>query len=205
MMDGWWLVPVAYLVGSIPWGIIAVRLARRTDVRSHGSGKTGVTNVLRAAGRGPALLTLMGDTGKGVVVVLAARLLSDNTTLHATVAGVAVAGHVWPLWAGFHGGRGIATGVGVVSALEPLAGLTGIAVFAPVVALTRYVSLGSLCSMVGVVIFFGIAFAVGREPLPYFLFSLAIGALIVVMHRDNVQRLLTRTERRLGERTASGE
>lgn len=204
-MDGWWLVPVAYLVGSIPWGIIAVRLARRTDVRSHGSGKTGVTNVLRAAGRGPALLTLLGDTGKGAAVVLAVRLLSDNAALHGTVAGVAIAGHVWPVWAGFHGGRGIATGVGAVSALEPLAGLTGIAIFAPVVALTRYVSLGSLCSVVGVVLFFGTMFAVGREPLPYFLLSLAAGALSVVMHRDNIRRLLTRTERRLGERTANRE
>jgi glycerol-3-phosphate acyltransferase PlsY len=132
-------------------------------------------------------------------------MLSDNAALHATAAGVAVAGHVWPLWAGFRGGRGIATGVGVAGALEPLAGLAGIAIFAPVVALTRYVSLGSLCSVVGVVVFFGIMFAMGREPLPYFLFSLAAGVLIVVMHRDNVQRLLTRTERRLGERTASRE
>ena len=204
-MDGWWLVPVAYLVGSIPWGIIVVRLTRRIDVRSYGSGKTGVTNVLRAAGKGPALLTLLGDMSKGTLVVLAARLLSDNVALHATVAGVAIAGHVWPVWARFHGGRGIATGLGVASVLEPLAGLTAIAIFTPVVVLTRYVSLGSLCSVVGVALFFGITVALGREPLPYFLFSLASGALIVVMHRDNIQRLITRTERRLGEQTASRE
>ena len=89
--------------------------------------------------------------------------------------------------------------------MEPLAGLMAIAIFAPVVVLTRYVSLGSLCSVVGVTFFFGITFALGREPLSYFLFSIASGALIVVMHRDNVKRLTTRTERRLGEQTASRE
>ena len=204
-MEYWWLIPVAYVAGSTPWGLIAVRIARRVDVRGYGSGKTGVTNVLRTAGKVPALMTLLGDVGKGAGVVLAARALSDHTGLHATVAGAAIAGHVWPVWARFRGGRGIATGVGAALALSPLAGLVGIAVFAPTVALTRYVSLGSIGSVAAVVAFFGIAVALGTEPPPYFWFAVAAGALIILMHRDNILRLLKRTERRLGERAMSSE
>ena len=204
-MEPWWLIPIAYVAGSIPWGLIAVRLARRVDVRRYGSGSTGVTNVLRTAGKLPALITLLGDTGKGAGMVLAARLLSDHAALHATVAGVTIAGHVWPVWAGFRGGRGIATGIGVAGALEPLAGLVGIATFAPLVAFTRYVSLGSICAVGTVIVFFGVAVAVGLDPLPYFWFAAVAGALIILRHRANILRLLRRTERRLGERDLSIE
>ena len=204
-MEYWWLIPVAYVAGSIPWGLIAVRVARRVDVRGYGSGKTGVTNVLRTAGKLPALATLAGDVGKGAGVVLIARFLGDHSALHAAVAGAAVAGHVWPIWARFRGGRGISTGFGSALALNPLAGLVGIVVFAPTVALTRYVSLGSIGAVVAVMAFFGVALALGTEPPPHFWFAVASGPLIIFMHRDNILRLLKGTERRLGESSMSSE
>jgi glycerol-3-phosphate acyltransferase PlsY len=201
-MGDWWLVPAAYLVGSVQWGLLVVRAVSRVDVRDYGSGKTGVTNVLRTAGRGPALLALLGDSGKGSAMAGAALLLSDDATLIATVAGVVIAGHVWPVFSGFHGGRGIATGAAAAATLVPLSGLVGLGVFVPVVAITRYVSLGSMCGVIAVMVTYGLVFALGWYPLPYLLFSLVGGALVLLMHRSNVVRLLQGTERRLGERVA---
>jgi glycerol-3-phosphate acyltransferase PlsY len=199
-MDAWWLVPMAYLTGSIQWGLIVVMLVQRVDVRSYGSGKTGVTNVLRTAGKGPALLVLLGDASKGMAVVLAARLLTDNASLHATVAGTVIAGHVWPVLAGFRGGRGIATGAAAAATLAPVVGLISVAVFTLAVVFTRYVSLGSVLAVGSVMAFFAVALAAEHYPMPYFLFSVTAGSLVVFMHRDNIRLLLRGTERRLGDR-----
>ena len=199
-MDYWWLVPLAYLVGSIPWGLLVVRLVSRVDIRDYGSGGTGVTNVLRTAGRGPAAVVLLADAGKGAAMALTARLLTDNAAVHATVAGVAIAGHVWPVLAGFRGGRGIATGGAAAAALQPLAALAGLVAFVVVVALTRYVSLGSVSAVVVVVAVFAAAWAIDSTLLPYFLFAITSGSLILLMHRGNIGRLLRGTEPRLGER-----
>ncbi|MEX2430652.1 MAG: glycerol-3-phosphate 1-O-acyltransferase PlsY [Dehalococcoidia bacterium] len=200
----WWLlVPLAYLVGSIQWGLIIVALSRHMDVRSLGSGKTGVTNVLRTAGKRAAVLVLLLDAGKGLALVLAARALTDDSAVHAATAAAVIIGHVWPAFAGFRGGRGIATGAGTALGLFPLAGLAGIAAFVPIVAMTRYVSLGSVVSVVTVAAAFAAATAMGYVPPAYLAFALACSALIVWMHRDNIRRLLQGTERRLGERVAS--
>ena len=201
-MDGWWLAPVAYGVGSVSWGLLVVKWLRRVDVRNFGSGKTGVTNVLRTAGAGLALLTLLGDAGKGTAVVVAARLLTDNYTVHAVVACAVIIGHVWPVLAGFRGGRGIATGAAASAALDPWAGLVAVSVFVPLVLITRYVSLGSICAVVAVVTFFGVALATGLDPLPYFMYALVGGTLILMMHRDNIRRLVQGTERHLGDKTS---
>jgi len=196
-LEYWWLVPLAYLVGSIPWGLLVVRLVSRVDVRDYGSGGTGVTNVLRTAGKGPAAAVLLGDAGKGMAMALTARLLTDNGAVHATVAGMVIAGHIWPVLAGFRGGRGIATGGAAAAALQPLAALAGLVVFVFIVALTRYVSLGSVSAVVVVVAVFAIAWAIDSTLLPYFLFALTAGSLIVLMHRGNIGRLLHGTEPRL--------
>ncbi len=199
-MDPWWgLVPLAYVIGSVPWGLLVVRLLRRVDVRDSGSGKTGMTNVLRSAGAGAAVLVLAADAGKGAAVVALAMAMTSSDSVPAAAAGAAVAGHVWPLFAGFRGGRGIAIGVGVSLVLEPWIGLVGLAAFAPVVLLTRYVSLGSICGVVAISVAFIVTAALDEQPMAYLGFAIATSSLILFMHRDNVRRMLAGEERRLGE------
>jgi acyl phosphate:glycerol-3-phosphate acyltransferase len=113
-----------------------------------------------------------------------------------------IAGHIWPVLAGFKGGRGIATGLGTVSALGPLGPLLGLAVFIPVVAATRYVSLGSVMSVALVIVLYGVRALFFDVHAAYFLFTLGAGGLIIVMHRDNIKRLLAGTERRVGKGSA---
>ena len=198
-MSPWWLVPIAYLAGSIPWGLLIVRLVKRVDVRDYGSRKTGMTNVLRTAGKLPAILVLAADTGKGVGMVIAARVATDDAAVPAAVAGAVLAGHIWPIFAGFRGGRGIAPGMGASGGLEPWVVLIGVALFVPVVATTRYISLGSLAGVLAVVVSFAVMVATDTHPAVY-LGYVGPGALLVFwMHRANIRRLLKGTERRLGE------
>ncbi|MDE2766190.1 MAG: glycerol-3-phosphate 1-O-acyltransferase PlsY [Chloroflexota bacterium] len=199
MTDYWWLVPLAYGAGSVQWGLLAVRALRGIDVRQYGSGKTGVTNVLRTAGRLPAAFVLLADAGKGVAMVLVARALSADPWLHSLVALAVLVGHVWPVFARFRGGRGIAPGVGTAASLNPWMALVGLGVFLPVVALTRYVSLGSVLSAAAVAAAFGGLAAAGAAPAPHLWYALAGSALIFWAHRDNLQRLLNGTERKLGQ------
>ena len=196
----WLLVPAAYLAGSVQWGLIVVRLTSRVDVRSLGSGKTGMTNVLRTSGKLAAIVVLIADAGKGLALVAAARLLTDDTWVHAVVGSAVIVGHVWPVFAGFRGGRGVATGVGAAVTLDPWAALFGMSIFLPTVAITRYVSLGSVLSIFAVGATFVVRTAVFDAPLPYVWFSVGGGALILWMHRDNIRRLLAGSERRIGER-----
>jgi glycerol-3-phosphate acyltransferase PlsY len=198
-MSPWWLAPIAYLAGSIPWGLLIVRLVKRVDVRDYGSRKTGMTNVLRTAGKLPAILVLAADTGKGVGMVIAARVATDDAAVHAAVAGAVLAGHIWPIFAGFRGGRGIAPGMGASGGLEPWVVLIGVSLFVPVVATTRYISLGSLAGVLAVAVSFAVMAAANTHPAAY-LGYVGPGALLVFwMHRDNIRRLLKGTERRLGK------
>ena len=195
----WLLVPAAYLLGSVQPGLLLVRLLLRRDVREVGSGKTGMTNVMRTAGKKAAALVFVLDAAKGVLPVLLAASVSGDAWLEAATATVVVVGHVFPVFAGFRGGRGVATGVGAASALLPWAGAMGI-VFVPVVLLTRYVSLGSVLGVVAVFAGFVVAMVAYDLPTPHFVFALIIGPLIIGMHRDNIVRLLRGTERRIGQR-----
>jgi len=198
----WLLVPVAYLIGSVQWGIYIVKLTTRVDVRSVGSGKTGTTNVLRASGKRAAIVVLLMDAAKGAGIVALARLISDDTSLHAAVSAGVIMGHIWPILAGFKGGRGIATGMGTVAALSPVTPLIGLAVFVPTVAGTRYVSLGSVLAVFAIMTTFTVGVLAFNTPLPYLWFVLGMGSVIIGMHRDNIRRLLAGTERRIG-RSAS--
>ena len=194
----WLTVPLAYFIGSLQPGLLLVRLVRGIDVRDVGSGKTGSTNVLRAGGKRIALASLALDCAKGVGAVLIARAVSDSAWVEAGAAAAVMGGHVFPVFAGFRGGRGVATGLGAASALLPFSAIVGLGVFAPVVALTRYVSLGSVLAVAGVVALYAAAAALGNIPLAHLWFALACGPLVVWMHRDNIGRLLDGTERRLG-------
>ena len=196
----WWLlVPLAYLVGSIPWGVMVGKVTRGVDVRQYGSGKTGMANVLRTVGVGGAILVVVGDVAKGAVPVLLARLLTDSPTLATAVAVSALVGHNWSIFIRFQGGRGIFTGFGALTPLVPLASAAAL-VGIPIIALFRYVSLGSLIATSAAMAVAVALYVLGQLPLPYLLYTLVGGTIIIGQHRDNIVRLARGTERRLGER-----
>ena len=139
------MVPVAYLVGSIPFGLLAGKLVAKVDIRDYGSGKIGMTNVLRTAGVTAAAVVLLLDMGKAVAVVVAAKLIFDSYGVEAASALAVIFGHNWPVFIGFRGGRGTASGWGGLIILSPIAGLSSpLSSVSDWSALTRYVSLGSV-------------------------------------------------------------
>jgi acyl phosphate:glycerol-3-phosphate acyltransferase len=198
------VVLLAYLFGSIPFGYLIVRLTGRGDVRETGSGGTGATNVTRSAGRWAGLLTLLLDALKGAAAVSVARAcLSEGFGIDWWIAAACVAvvlGHMFPVWLGFRGGKGVATGLGVFMVIAPLAVLCALFVFVFVVWLTRYVSLGSIlaAATVPLAVFLLGERAVHRQFVSPVLTTAAIGgALIIFMHRANIGRLLSGTENKL--------
>ena len=198
----WWLlVPLAYLLGSAPWGLLVGKMIRGVDVREYGSGSIGMANVLRTVGIWGAALVVVGDVAKGALPVLLARLLADSPPLEASVALAILLGHNWSVFIRFRGGRGIIPGVGALTTLVPLAGVAAL-VGVLVIAISRYVSLGSLVGTMAAVGTTLLLYLLGQLPLAHLLFALAGGAIIAVQHRGNVLRLVKGTERRLGQ---SGE
>ena len=196
---------IAYLLGSIPFGYILVRIFRGQDVRDTGSGNIGATNVARSS---PALgaLTLLLDAVKGFLAVTAGSLLAASaghghaaaTPLYAfaaLAAGFAVVGHMFPIWLKFRGGKGVATSVGVFLALAPKTLLVAVALFVALVAAFRYVSLGSVIAAAAFPL---IAYALhDYHSSPEILAVMcAIAGLIIIKHRENIRRLLAGTENR---------
>jgi glycerol-3-phosphate acyltransferase PlsY len=197
---GWGIVLCGYLLGTVQTGVLLVRLTRGADVRAVGSGRTGTTNVLRAAGKGVALTVLALDALKGLAPVLAARALTDEPWVPPAAGLAAVAGHVLPAFSRLRGGRGVATGIGAAAGLTPLALAAGLGVFIPMVALTRYVSLGSMLAATSVAVLFTVLVALGWEHPASMVFGVGAPALVVAAHHDNIARLVRGTERRLGSR-----
>ncbi|MFL6255593.1 MAG: glycerol-3-phosphate 1-O-acyltransferase PlsY [Pyrinomonadaceae bacterium] len=198
------VVLLAYLLGSIPFGFLLVRLSVGGDVRETGSGGTGATNVTRRAGKGVGILTLLLDLLKGAAAVLIAGALlgaEEGAQWWVCAAGAAaVLGHVFPVWLRFRGGKGVATGLGVFLMLAPLATLCAFFLFVVVVWLWRYVSLGSMVAalMLPVAVWALSTLGVSdRAPRPLLVLSMLGAALIVLMHRANVGRLLRGEESRL--------
>ena len=194
-----WLIslPLAYLLGSIPFGYLLVRAFRKQDIRSIGSGNIGATNVLRSGARGLGIATLVLDLLKAFVAVLIARHLAPaDFELQTAAAVAAVLGHVFPVWLGFRGGKGVASALGAFLALTPRAALIALAVFLLVVALTRYVSLASIIAA-AVMPIAGLMVAPVRSPgvVAGFVF---LAALVIVKHHANIRRLLAGTESRFG-------
>ncbi len=150
------VVIIAYLIGSIPFGYLIVRAKGGGDVRETGSGGTGATNVSRRAGKVAGVLTLILDALKGAMAVVIARLMLNGDNADWLIAAVAIAvivGHIFPVWLRFRGGKGVATGVGVFLALSPIAVLCAGVIFVAVVALTKYVSLGSILAAATIPLF----------------------------------------------------
>jgi len=186
----------AYLIGSIPFALILSRLWGRADVRRVGSGNLGAANVMRASGVTAGLLVALLDMTKGAASVWLAERVGAGAALPAAAGFAAIVGHIYPVWLRFRGGKGVATACGVFTILTPLAIAPALAIFAAVVWLTKYVSLGSLLASIALP---ALAYALG-SPAPAVLAALGASAIIVFRHRSNVLRLRTRTERRLGER-----
>ncbi len=190
------LVVIAYLVGSIPFGLLISRAVGRVDIRQYGSGNIGTANVLRIVGKRAAALTLLGDLLKGFLPTVLALLLGGTEPLVAGVGMAAVLGHNWPIYLRFVGGKGVATSFGALLAMTPLPAVLGLLVWFGVLLVFRYPSLAAMVASVCVppVILFS------TGPGPYFIFSFVAALLIFVRHRDNIKRLWAGTEHRVGQR-----
>jgi glycerol-3-phosphate acyltransferase PlsY len=187
---------VAYAIGSIPSGFLVARRAGLSDIRQHGSGNIGATNILRTLGWRAALPVLLLDALKGVLGVALLRVLGGSPEWQALGGVAAMAGHIWPWTLGFRGGRGVATGFGVMLALDPLAGAVGALTFVLVVALSRYVSLGSIVSGIPAA---AVLLLRGGSLVELLIVSCGV-AVIIWRHRPNIERLLAGTESRFSLR-----
>jgi len=187
------LMLAAYLIGAIPCGVVLTRLVGAGDVRKSGSGNIGATNVYRVAGRKLGVLTLVGDTLKGLLPVLAAVLFANLRPEEvALVAAATFLGHLYPVYIGFKGGKGVATALGIYLVLAPLAVCLALLVFVLVLWKWRFVSLASVCA--AAVLPF-IAFALQHD-VGQLLASLFISGMVIARHQGNIRRLLAGTENR---------
>lgn len=211
------LLLVAYLLGSTPPGYLAGRLLQDIDIREHGSGSTGATNVLRTLGKGPAIAVLAIDILKGVLAIALVRwaYTLDWTASLATTADItssawvdwmttfagmaALLGHSKSIWLNFTGGKSVATGLGILLALSWQVGLSALGAFGVVIALSRIVSLSSISAAIAAIV----AMFVLQQPLPYQLFAIAGGLYVIARHRTNIQRLLAGTEPQIGQKLAA--
>jgi glycerol-3-phosphate acyltransferase PlsY len=187
------VVVVAYLLGSIPFGYLIVRRKMGADIRQTGSGGTGATNVTRRAGKAAGVLTLLLDAAKGSAAVLIARAVAGDDWLIAAAAIAALVGHMFPVWLSFRGGKGVATGVGIFLVLAPIPLLCAGVIFIAIVALTRYVSLGSIIAAILIPVFVWLL----SDLRPLLIAAIVGAALIVFAHRGNIQRLVSGTESRI--------
>jgi glycerol-3-phosphate acyltransferase PlsY len=217
------VIPIAYLLGSIPFGYLIVRASKRADIREIGSGGTGATNVSRRAGKGAGVLTLVLDVLKGAAAMIIAKIIlglptlvaqnwvpafhqdanifasSENAYWWLAAAAIAViVGHIFPVWLGFRGGKGVATGVGVFLVLAPLAVVIAGLIFLVIVLLTRYVSLGSIVAAAAIPLLVVIhnSLAPRVDFWPLITAAIAGAALIIFAHRGNIERLINGNETR---------
>ena len=186
---------LSYLLGSIPFGIVITRAMGLGDIRKIGSGNIGATNVLRTGNRLAAFLTLVLDAGKGAIAVIAARLAVGEDAAQLA-GGFAFLGHLWSVWLGFRGGKGVATFLGTLLALAWPVGLLACATWAATAALTRISSLSALTAAALSPVFAGL---LGRSDLV--LLAILLALLIVLRHHENIRRLASGTEPRIGKKT----
>lgn len=191
------LILFSYLLGSVSAAVVVCRVLGKEDPRRSGSGNPGATNILRLHGKGPALATLAGDIGKGVVPVLVARWLELGPAVVGAAACAAFLGHLFPVFFGFRGGKGVATFVGVLLAMSPVLGLCFIGLWLTVAAVSRYSSLAALCATAAM----PVAGLLLASPLPYVAAMTVMGAAIFYRHQANISRLIAGTEGRIGKRS----
>ncbi|MGN0594360.1 MAG: glycerol-3-phosphate 1-O-acyltransferase PlsY [Hominimerdicola sp.] len=204
----------SYLIGSLNSAIIVCKLLKKKDIREYGSNNAGLTNVLRVFGKGPALATLLCDLAKGVISVVICRAVVtnlfdvtffDNEKFIGYVAGIAVMlGHIFPVFYGFHGGKGVLIAATTLIAIDPLTCLFSVSVFAIVLACTKYVSVGSISAAFAYPIFTFVTqtFITKQETgvIQNTLMALLIAFIITYMHKPNIQRLRNGTENKFGQK-----
>ena len=204
------MIPLGYLLGALPFGLILGKLFKGVDVRDYGSGKTGMTNVMRTAGVPIALLVLALDMVKAVLAVVLARIFFDSPGVEAGAAIATLVGHNWPVFVGFRGGRGTAPGWAALIVLSPLAGLVASLIGLSAIAASRYVSLGSILgTLSGIItlivlaslglVIYGASDSFWFAPAEYIWFAVIGAALVIGLHKDNIQRLISGTERKIGQ------
>ena len=209
------IVLIGYLLGSIPFGLLVSRIHSKKDIRKFGSGMIGTTNVLRTSGSKAAILVLIGDIMKGILPVILAGMIFGNDllvlgdfavgTLVAQVlaALASIAGHNWSIFLKFKGGRGVATFFGGLIALCPPAALISGEVFFLSAGITRYASFGSILGVITAYIILVPLTVVYKFPIEYLGYALVGGLMIIFMHRDNINRLVAGTERKIGQKAES--
>jgi acyl phosphate:glycerol-3-phosphate acyltransferase len=186
---------LAYLIGSVPCGILVAK-TQNINIREHGSGNIGATNIARTLGKKEGIITLLGDSIKGVLALwLSSYFLNDSSEL-AFVGFMAFLGHLFSIFLKFRGGKGVATGLGVFLYLTPLTALGAIVVFALTLSICRYVSLGSILGALSLPL---IGIILG-DPQAYYFAGFGVSTLILIKHRENIGRLLAGTESKFGKK-----
>lgn len=192
----------SYILGSIPFGLLIVKAWCGVDIREHGSGNIGATNVWRIAGKVPAVVVFLADVMKGFVPVVVCRSLMPQGEWIPVLAGLlALTGHTSSVFLKFKGGKGVATGLGIFIAINPLVAFTGFGLWGVFLALTRYVSLASVIGAASIPIFLFIQ----NAPVPHKLLALFAAGYVIIKHRSNMVRLARGTEPRIGSKRKSSE
>ena len=193
------LLALGYLLGSTPNGYLAGRWLKGIDLRQCGSGSTGATNVLRNVGKAPALVVFLLAVGKGALAVLLAKSFGLNDWVQVLAGLAALAGHIWPVWLGWKGGKAVATGLGMFLGLAWPVGLACFGLFMAVISISRIVSLSSVVAAIGLPVLMVLAGANGAS------ISVSVVASVMVLwrHRSNIERLIAGTEPRIGAKTKS--
>jgi glycerol-3-phosphate acyltransferase PlsY len=187
-------VLLTYLCGSIPFAYIVAKAKGKVDIRTLGSGNSGATNVFRKIGKGAGVVTLFADILKGFIPVYFATLINNSFSYSVAVAAAAMTGHMFTIFLKFKGGKGVATGLGVFSALMPLPSLIALIIFGVVFVLSGYVSLGSICAVISLPLS---SYFLGYCTAEHVIFTSVTTLLIIYRHRTNIKRLIERSENKL--------
>ena len=190
------LLAVGYLLGSIPSGFLAGRWLKGIDLRDYGSGSTGATNVLRNVGKAPALVVFLVDVGKGALAVLLAKSFGMSAWLQVLAGLAALAGHIWPMWLGWKGGKAVATGFGMFLGLAWPVGLACFGLFMAVISIFRIVSLSSVVAAIGL----PLLMLLSGGSSAYVVVSLVASLMVLWRHRSNIERLIAGTEPKIGQK-----
>jgi glycerol-3-phosphate acyltransferase PlsY len=194
------LIIISYLIGSVPTGIIVAKILGAPDPRTVGSGNIGATNVGRAAGKTAGIITLVGDILKGVLITLFA-FYAFGSPVAVSLAGFSVfLGHLFPVFLKFKGGKGVATALGIFLSIAPLQAVVALAIFAAIVAIFRYVSLGSMISAASLPVLLSLS----ESTIEYVILSALIAIFIIFRHSDNIKRLIQGTENKVGGKGKTG-
>lgn len=200
---------ISYLFGSIMFAIIVSRVLKHEDVRDHGSGNAGMTNILRLYGKGPAVITAIGDFLKGVAAIVISRILFKHAGITFVDAGYiaglfVLLGHVYPVYFGFRGGKGVMTTLGIILAVNPIVFLILAIIFVPLVFITKIVSISSIFGAIAFPVFTYIMAVLRDRPAALTTaFACVYTVVIVFMHRANIKRLLNGTENKFGQKKES--